>query len=96
MISEETVKHIAKLAKLSLTPEEEERFQKELGDILDYINILDKLDTRDVVPTSQVTGLKNVFREDRIAESLTQDESLSGTKSKHRDYFKTASILSRG
>lgn len=55
---------VAKLANLPLTSAEEKKFGKQLASILDYMEVLNKVDTSNVEPTSQVTGLKNVMRED--------------------------------
>lgn len=92
-LTKEQVMHIAKLANLNLSDEEVIKFQEQLSDILGYINILNKLDTAGVKPTSQVTGLENIFKDDRVEKSLTQDEALSGTKNKHNGYFKVKAIF---
>jgi len=95
MISKEQVKHIAKLARLSLSEKEVEKFQKQLGDILDYIKILDELNVEKEKPTSHVTGLINVFREDEIAEHTFHEQALSGTNSKEKGCFKVKKILKK-
>lgn len=92
-LTKEQVIHIAKLANLSLTEEEIIKFQQQLSDILGYIDILNELDTTKVKPTLQVTGLESIFKDDRVEESLTQDEALSGTKNKHNGYFKVKAIF---
>lgn len=92
-LSRKQVLHIAKLADLHLTEEEIKKFQKQLGDILGYIDILNELDTKKVKPTSQVTGLENVFKKDEVKPSLTQEETLSNTKEKYKGYFKVKSIF---
>lgn len=92
-LSRKQVLHIAKLADLHLTEEEIKKFQKQLGDVLGYIDILNELDTKKVKPTSQVTGLENVFKKDEVKPSLTQEETLSNTKEKYKGYFKVKSIF---
>lgn len=92
-LSKKEVLHIAKLANLHLTEKEVRKFQRELSDILEYIEVLNELDTKGVKPTSQVTGLENVFREDVVEKSLTQTEALSGTRSKYKGYFKIKAIF---
>jgi aspartyl-tRNA(Asn)/glutamyl-tRNA(Gln) amidotransferase subunit C len=67
-ISPEEVKHIAELARIYLTEEEKEEFSKELSDILVYIGQLQEINTENVEPVSQITGMVNVFREDVIKE----------------------------
>jgi len=92
-LSREQVLHIAKLANLTLTEKEVKKFQKDLSDILAYIDLLNELDTSKVKPTFQVTGLKNVVREDKEIRGLSQKEALAGTKAKYQGYFKVKAIF---
>lgn len=87
------VKHVAKLANLPLKPEEEAKFEKQLSEILSYVEKLKEVDTKDVEITSQVTGLENITRKDEITSSLTQEEALSNAKSQHNGLFKVPAIL---
>ncbi|MDD2758360.1 MAG: Asp-tRNA(Asn)/Glu-tRNA(Gln) amidotransferase subunit GatC [Patescibacteria group bacterium] len=64
MISLEEVKKIARLARIKLTPAEERRHAATMTAVLDYMKILNEVNTDDVEPTAQVTGLSNVMRED--------------------------------
>lgn len=70
------VAHIAKLARIELTPEEEEKMPKELSSILGYIDVLSELKTDDIEPTAQVTGLTNAFREDTVIPSTALPDAL--------------------
>jgi aspartyl-tRNA(Asn)/glutamyl-tRNA(Gln) amidotransferase subunit C len=92
-LSVEEVKHVADLAGLSLIPQELKKFQKQLSEVLDYVEVLDELKTDRVEPTSQVTGLENVFRKDEVEECLTQKEALSGAKEKYQRRFRTKAIF---
>ncbi len=85
--------HVAKLANLPLTEEEKKKFEKQLAETLDYVAQLEEIDTKGVEPTSQVTGLENVTREDVAKPSFSQEEALSNTKSKHNGFFKVKAIL---
>lgn len=88
------VKKIAKLASLTLTAEEEIKFEKQLSDILQYVEKLNEVDVKDVEPTSQITGLENVTRNDNYtADMLTQEQALSGNNSKHNGMFKVKAVL---
>jgi len=89
----EGVKHVAKLANLSLTEKEIKKFLPQLSSILDYVSKLQEVNTDNVEPTSQVTGLENVFREDKIRPSLSEEETLSNTKKKYNHYFKVKAIF---
>lgn len=76
MLSEDQVKHIAKLARVALSDEEVERFSKQLSDVLKYVEILNEVDTKKVSETSQVTGLKNIMRVDEVEKSKCPKEDL--------------------
>jgi len=67
-LQKKDIEHIAKLARLDLSEKELEKYGNELSDILGYINQLQEVDTSQVEPTAQVTGLENAFREDEIEE----------------------------
>lgn len=67
-LSRDEVLKLAKLSRLRLTEEETERFRGELSAILEYVETLDKADTAGLKPTYQVTGLKNVMRQDKVRE----------------------------
>jgi len=75
-LSLQQTEHIANLAKLNLSDAEIGKFQKQLSSILEYVELLNEVNTVNVEPTAQTTGLKNVAREDRPSEeqSLTQEE----------------------
>lgn len=73
----EQVSEIATLARLELTKQEKERFRQQLSAILDYAAMLQQLDTGNVPPTANVTGLVGVLRDDEIEPSLTQQQALA-------------------
>ncbi len=94
-LGEEEVRHVAELAGLALSPSEVRKFQKQLSEVLDYIEVLNEIDTEGLEPTSQVAGLENVFREDKVGSSLSFEEVLSGTKNKDRGMFKIKAIFDK-
>lgn len=63
-LTKQEIKKIAQLARLELTPEEESRYAEEISAVLDYMKILNEVDTKNIEPTAQVTGLKNIVRPD--------------------------------
>lgn len=67
-ISIEEVKKVAQLARIKLTPAEEKRHAETISVVLDYMKILNEVDTSGVEQTSQVTGLENVIREDKLQD----------------------------
>lgn len=68
------VKKVAKLANLPLSDSEEEKYSVQLSKILEYIDQLNKVNTDNVEPTYNVSGLSNIMRSDEIKESLNQEE----------------------
>jgi aspartyl-tRNA(Asn)/glutamyl-tRNA(Gln) amidotransferase subunit C len=67
-LSRDDVLKLARLSRLKLSDEEIEKFRGELSEILEYVEILNKVDTTGLEPTSQVTGLKNVMRKDEVRD----------------------------
>jgi len=87
------VEYVARLARLKLTQDEKEKYARQLGDILNYINKLNELDTSKVEPTSHVISLSNVFREDKVRESLPAEEILSNAPQKSRGFFRVKKVI---
>lgn len=88
------VKHVAKLANLPLSDEEIALFLVQLSAILDLVSKLQKVNTKGVKETSQVTGLENIFREDEIDNErlLAQEEALVNAKETQNGFFKVPKI----
>ena len=68
-ISRADVLHVSRLARLQLNEGEIEKLTSRLGSILEYISILNELDTEDVPPTAHVLEITNVFRDDVVSAS---------------------------
>lgn len=73
-LSDETVRHVAKLASLDLSDEEVSEMREQLGEIIEYVNQLSEVATEGVTPTSHVHGVVNTFREDIVKESYSVEE----------------------
>lgn len=76
MLSEEQVRHTAKLARIKLTDEEVKKFCKQISGVLEYVEMLSEVDTEGVPETSQVTGLSNVMEKDEILPAQANREEL--------------------
>ncbi len=76
MIDESTVHHVARLARLRLSPQEEQVMQRELSGILGHIDAIRAMDLDDVPPTTHVIALENVLRADVPTPGLSRDEAL--------------------
>jgi len=75
-VNKETIRHIAKLARLGLSEKEVETFAGQIEETLEYINIIDSVDTSGVEETSQVTGLKDMYRDDEVDSSWFEKDGL--------------------
>lgn len=75
-LTPDQVRRIAKLARLQLTDGEVEKFAKELTSILQYVDMLQEVDTKNVEATAQVTGQRNVLREDVIRSDGASPDAL--------------------
>ena len=76
MKSEIDIKHVAHLARISLSPEEEEKFGAQLGHVLGYIDKLKEVDVSGVEPTAHAFPLVNVTRPDEVRPSISNEEAL--------------------
>jgi aspartyl-tRNA(Asn)/glutamyl-tRNA(Gln) amidotransferase subunit C len=92
MITRETVKHIAKLARLSLSEKEEELYTEQLGNILQYFDELKAIDTTDVEPMSHALQVVNIMREDEVKPSPGHELVLEGAPDAERAFFRVPKI----
>lgn len=76
IITDKTMDEIEILAKLHLTDEEKEKSREEMQRMLDYVDMLNSLDTDGVEPLTHIFPVENVFREDEVEESTQRDELL--------------------
>lgn len=92
-LTKDEVLHIARLACLELSEKEVQTYLVQLSDVLSYVEQLEELPTKDVEATAQVTGLTNVFREDEITPSLSQEDALRNAPEQYKGYFKVKSVF---
>lgn len=95
-ISGEQVRHVALLARLQLSDEEQEFFGEQLSQILEHIDKISTLDTSDVEPTAHALDVTNVFREDENRDCLTQGEALANAPKAEDDGFVVPRIVPTG
>ena len=87
------VRYVAKLARIALTDEEVERFGRELGDLLDHVRAISKLDTNNISATAQVVVQRNVEREDSVGPSLDRAATLAMAPDAEGAYFCVPRII---
>lgn len=93
MITKKDVDHVALLGRLQLTGEENEMYTRQLNDILEHFQNLERLDTDNVQPTAHVLPLKNVFREDVVGQHISLEEALANCPDRHENFFKVPRIV---
>lgn len=92
-ITEETVRHLANLARIALTPEEVTRLTGELTAITAAVESVNKVATDDIPATSHPIPMENVWREDVIADQLSLDDALTGAPDHDGSRFRVTAIL---
>ena len=92
-ITRAEVRHVANLARLALSAEEEERFQQQLSGVFAHFQKLSALDTERIPPTAQVIPLENVMRPDVVAPSLPAADVLANAPEREGDQFRVRAIL---
>ncbi len=87
MITTDVVKHIAKLSRLEFSDSEIENFKDDLGNIVEYVNEIQKIDTTSVEDVLNCVDAKTELRKDQIKKSFTQEEALKNAPSKKAGAF---------
>ena len=91
--AEINVNYVAHLARLKLSPEEEEKFGAQLSQVLGYVEKLNELDVSKVEPTAHAVPLVNVTRPDEIRPSLSNEEALRNAPAKANGLFIVPKIV---
>lgn len=94
-ISEETVEHIAHLARLEFSGDAKIAIQQDLENIVSFMDKLSEVNTENVEPLIFMTDEVNVLREDIAVVSLTQQEALQNAPKKDSDYFRIPKVLTK-
>lgn len=92
-LSREEVLHIARLARLGLTEAEVARVSEQLSNILDNFQVLQRVDTSNIPPTTQSIALQNVVSDDEVASSLSPDQVLANAPRREGDFFRVCPVL---
>ncbi len=93
MLTLQEVEYIARLARLSLSDEEKERFRRQLSDILEYAVRLQTLDTGNILPTFSVLPPQNVLRADEVQHSLEIEDILRNAAETENQQFRVPPVL---
>ena len=87
------VRYVAKLARLALTDAEVEKFGAQLGDLLEHVDALGKLDVSQVAATAQVVESRNVERDDVVTPCLDREVVLAEAPQRQGGFFRVPRII---
>ena len=92
-ITKEEVIHVAELARIDVDEKSIAMFADQIGKILEYVETLNRVDTRDVIPTSHAISLTNAFREDIEKEHIERDKALANAPEKEDGHFIVPKVI---
>ncbi|MBF0106586.1 MAG: Asp-tRNA(Asn)/Glu-tRNA(Gln) amidotransferase subunit GatC [Deltaproteobacteria bacterium] len=93
MIDTQTIKNMARLARLEINTEAVDGLSKQLSEIMAYAAIIRELDLKDIEPTSHAVTVQNVFRDDHVINADTASEALPGAPDHEGRFFKVPKVL---
>jgi len=92
-LSVEQVRWAAHLSRLDLSPAEQEMMAQQLGNIIDYVNLLQEVNTDGIEPMAHPLPVQNVFRDDVPVASLPTDAALANAPDRHGDFYSVPAVL---
>lgn len=92
MITVKDVEHVANLARLELDEDEKFRLVKQMGDILNYVEQMNEVDTTGVEPMSHAIVITNVMRDDVVVSKISKEELMKNAPEKEDGFFKVPKI----
>jgi aspartyl-tRNA(Asn)/glutamyl-tRNA(Gln) amidotransferase subunit C len=95
VIDKETVEKVANLARLELSESEKQELIHDMGEILDFMDKLNEIDTAGVEPLVYMTDEVNVCREDVIKHEITTEEGLKNAPKHPDEYFFVAKVIKK-
>jgi len=95
MFTEKDIEKLSELVKLPISEAEKKKLAGMLSQTTEYMDMLNELDTSEVKPTYQVTGLSNVFQDKELSQTLTQEEVLQNAKNTKEGMIATSAVFNR-
>ena len=92
-ISSSDVRKVARLARLELPDDQIETYTSQLEEILSYIDQLQKIDTKNVTPTTRAVEVVNAMREDLVEVNCSREDILNQSPHREGDFFRVPKIL---
>ena len=92
-VTEKDVRYIAELSRLEISEEEMPMFTEQFNQILEYADILEKVDTTGIEPTFSILPHSNVLREDEVNPGVSHEEAMTNAPAVHNDGFKVPRVI---
>jgi aspartyl-tRNA(Asn)/glutamyl-tRNA(Gln) amidotransferase subunit C len=92
-LTRDEVLHVARLARVGLTDEDVTRFQIQLSQILDHFDVLRRIDTENIPPTTHTLPLEGVMAADEPGPSLSREDVLANAPLEHDGYLRVRAVL---
>ncbi len=92
-ISQKDVEHVARLARLTLEPEDLKVMTEQMDAILGYVDKLNELDTKDIEPMAHAVPMSNAFREDNISPAIGIERALQNSPASGENCFKVPKVI---
>ena len=92
-IDQKTVKHISKLARISINEKKAKNLANDLTNIFKFIEKLNKLDTKNIEPLTSIAETKLYLREDTIKDANIRDQILENSPEKNKEYFVVPKVI---
>lgn len=92
-IDEKLVSHIADLARLELTSKEIKKLVPELKEVVEAFSLLKEVNTKGIQPSFHPVEIRNVLREDKVVQGISQEEALSLAQHKKNGYFMGPQVI---
>ena len=92
-LTREEVRRVALLARLNLTPQEEDQLTEQLGKILEYVTTLERIDTSGVEPMAHASDVVNALRDDRVTNERDTEALLANAPAADENFFRVPKII---
>jgi aspartyl-tRNA(Asn)/glutamyl-tRNA(Gln) amidotransferase subunit C len=92
-LSLEQVRWAAHLARLELSQADQALMAEQLGNIIEYVNLLQEVNTEGIEPMAHPLPVQNVFRDDVLVASLPTSAALANAPDRHGDFYSVPAVL---
>jgi len=92
-IDQKTVKHISKLARISINEKKAESLANDLNNIFKFIEKLNKLDTKNIEPLTSIAETKLYLRTDNVKDANIRDQILENSPEKNKEFFVVPKVI---